>query len=211
MFLLSQLFFKMPHKILKFQDNPRKMHFQAICRPKIQKTFFSVSTMGATQSHWTKQTVKKPNLWGKTAVDKSAWIKAWWCLLKSIPCRWWRWIVQGWDFERWYLRLGWVLCGGGSGGFRFGGETWYKAGLELTEWGRIACGVESDVGGRKYIECHRESLGEDILSLLLFLDSGRLWKIMAVKLEMKAEVVVVVAKVVWLNMEVLLEEMVVLV
>ena len=65
--------------------------------------------------------------------------------------------------------------------------------------GRIACGVESDVGGRKYIECHRESLGADILSLLLLLDSSRLWKMMAVKLEMKAEVemvVVVVAKVV---------------
>ena len=29
---------------------------------------------------WIKQTVKKLNIWGKTAVNKSTWIKAWSCL-----------------------------------------------------------------------------------------------------------------------------------
>ena len=47
------------------------------------KTFSFFVYHGATlESHWTKQTVKKLNLWWKTAVDKSIWIKA--CPLKYL-------------------------------------------------------------------------------------------------------------------------------
>ena len=35
--LSSQLFFKTPHRTLKFQENPKKMHFPAIWRPKFKK------------------------------------------------------------------------------------------------------------------------------------------------------------------------------
>ena len=67
------------------QKNPRQMHFIAICRPKFQTfslrciplgVYHWVYTTGATpRSHWAKRTLKKLNLWGKTAVKKNAWIK----------------------------------------------------------------------------------------------------------------------------------------
>ena len=37
MYLSSQLFFKTPHDTLKFQENPSKVHFPAICIPNLQK------------------------------------------------------------------------------------------------------------------------------------------------------------------------------
>ena len=40
---------------------------------------------GATPwSHWAKQTLKKLNFLGKTAVDKSAWIKAWGDIVENV-------------------------------------------------------------------------------------------------------------------------------
>ena len=50
------------------------MHFPARCRPNFKNIPFGFGVYhGATpESHSTKQTVKKLNLWGKTAVDKSA-------------------------------------------------------------------------------------------------------------------------------------------
>ena len=42
--------------------------------------------MGLTHSHWAEQALKKLNLWGKTAVDKSALIKAW--LYSSSDTEW---------------------------------------------------------------------------------------------------------------------------
>ena len=46
------------------------MHLTPINRPKSQKFSF-VFTMDPT-----KHTVKKLNIWGETAVEKSPWIKA---------------------------------------------------------------------------------------------------------------------------------------
>ena len=57
---------------------PRQMHITEICWHKFHKFSVRCSLYGATQrSHWTKSTVKKINLLGKTAVNKNAWIKAW--------------------------------------------------------------------------------------------------------------------------------------
>ena len=38
---------------------------------------FKNFNLGVSRSHWTKQAVKKLNLWGRTAVDRSAFIIAW--------------------------------------------------------------------------------------------------------------------------------------
>ena len=43
---------------------------------------FGVYHGAMSWSHWAKQTLKKLNLWRKTAVDKSAWIKT--CLYKHL-------------------------------------------------------------------------------------------------------------------------------
>ena len=48
MYLSSQLFFKTTQKLYNFKKNLRKIHFPAICRPKVQKYFPSVSNMGPT-------------------------------------------------------------------------------------------------------------------------------------------------------------------
>ena len=37
MYLSSQLFFKTPHRTLKFQEESKKMHFPRIWRPKLKK------------------------------------------------------------------------------------------------------------------------------------------------------------------------------
>ena len=66
MYVFSQLFFKTPHKTLKFKEKSKP----AICRLKFQKKInYSVSTMGVPH-RVTKQTVKKLNLWVKAAADK---------------------------------------------------------------------------------------------------------------------------------------------
>ena len=46
MYLSSQLFFETPHKTLKLPEKLKKNAFSAICRPKFQKNFPLVSTMG---------------------------------------------------------------------------------------------------------------------------------------------------------------------
>ena len=52
------------------------MYFRAISWPKFQESFLWCLPWGASQCHWTNQTSKELNPWGKMAVDKSAWIKA---------------------------------------------------------------------------------------------------------------------------------------
>ena len=75
MYLSSQLFFKTPNKTLKFQE---KYILQRSTDLNSKNISFGVYHRATPRSHWTKQTVKKLNLWGrKTAVDKSAWVKAW--------------------------------------------------------------------------------------------------------------------------------------
>ena len=73
MYLSSQILFKTPHKTLKFQE-------KSISQQSADLNFknFPIGVYhGATKwSHWTKQTVNQLNLWGKMAVDKSAWMKA---------------------------------------------------------------------------------------------------------------------------------------
>ena len=51
------------------------MNFPAIWRPKLQK--FSLWCPPTSWGYLTEQTVKKLNLWRKTAADKSPWIKTW--------------------------------------------------------------------------------------------------------------------------------------
>ena len=77
MYLSSQLFFKTSHKTLKFQEkSPQKCIFQQSTDLNFKIFPFIVYHRATSQSYWTKQTVKKLNLWRKTAVDISAWIKA---------------------------------------------------------------------------------------------------------------------------------------
>ena len=54
-----------------------EMHFPSIWRPEFQKVFLRCPPWDTSWRNWTKQIVKELNLWGKTAVDESAWIKAW--------------------------------------------------------------------------------------------------------------------------------------
>ena len=87
---------KTPHETLKFQEKSllllqtndvqvmllqtqrvSEMSFSAIWKPKLQKLSLWCPTMGASYRELFKQTVKKLNLWWKTAVDKSGWIRAW--------------------------------------------------------------------------------------------------------------------------------------
>ena len=85
---------KTHHETLKFQENllPLQtnnvqamlplsermsgMHFSAIWRLKLQKTSLWCPPWEHLTEKLTKQTVQKLKLWRKTAVDKSAWIKA---------------------------------------------------------------------------------------------------------------------------------------
>ena len=64
MYVSSQLFFKTPNKTPKFQENPRKMQFTAICRSKSQNCSLQCPSLGHPMEPL------KLNLWGKTAVDK---------------------------------------------------------------------------------------------------------------------------------------------
>ena len=73
MYLSSQVCFKTLHKTLKFQEKSKKN----VSSSNFKNFPFSVYHAAAPQSHWTKKTVQKLNLWGKTSVAKSAWIKAW--------------------------------------------------------------------------------------------------------------------------------------
>ena len=59
------------------------MHFPRICKPKFQKFCLWCQKLGHIWSHWTKQTIKKLNLWEITAVDKIACIKA--CNTSDLP------------------------------------------------------------------------------------------------------------------------------
>ena len=78
MYLSSQLFFKTNHEILNFQQKSKKNAFSSDLQTQISKNFPFSAYHGATsRSHWTKPTVKKQ---GKTAVDKSAWIKTCSCV-----------------------------------------------------------------------------------------------------------------------------------
>ena len=79
MYLSSQFFSKTPHKTLKFQEKSKKNAFSNCLSVYLnfKNVLFGVHHGATPRSHWTKQTVKKFNLWGKTAVKKSVWIKAW--------------------------------------------------------------------------------------------------------------------------------------
>ena len=62
----SKIFRKIPQKCIFYQ-------FEDL---NFKHSLFSVYHGATPWSHWAKQTLKKLNLWGKAAVDKSAWIKA---------------------------------------------------------------------------------------------------------------------------------------
>ena len=65
MYLYTQIFSQTPHETLKFQEKPRKKSIS-------QQSFpFAVYHGPHPRSCWTKQTVKKLNIWVKTDVDKS--------------------------------------------------------------------------------------------------------------------------------------------
>ena len=64
-------------KLKNSEKNPRKMHFAAIFRPKFQNFFFRCLPWGNNLDPLNYAHSKKLNLWGNTAVDKSAWTKAW--------------------------------------------------------------------------------------------------------------------------------------
>ena len=72
--LASQLFINTLHKTLKFQE---KCISQGSADLDFKIFSFGVYHGATPQSHWIKQTVTTLNLWGKMALDKSAWIKAW--------------------------------------------------------------------------------------------------------------------------------------
>ena len=81
LYLSSQHLFKTPHETVNIQE---KCIFEQ--SPDLNFKNFSFGVYhGASQSHWTNQTLKELNLWGKTAVDKSAWIKAWKSHVVSCP------------------------------------------------------------------------------------------------------------------------------
>ena len=54
-----------------------EMHFLAIWKPEFHKFFIRCPPWGYLMETVNQQTVKKLNLWGKTVVDKSAWMKTW--------------------------------------------------------------------------------------------------------------------------------------
>ena len=66
MYVFSQLFFKTPHKTLKFKEKSKP----AICRLKFQKKKIILCLPWGYLNRVTKQTVKKLNLWVKAAADK---------------------------------------------------------------------------------------------------------------------------------------------
>ena len=60
--------------------NPRKMHLSLSGDLNFKHFPLGVYDGATPLNHWAGQTPKKRNLWEKTSVDKSAWIKAWWTL-----------------------------------------------------------------------------------------------------------------------------------
>ena len=78
-YLSHQLLFKTPHETLKFHEKSKTNPFSSNLQTYISEFFPSFSTMllPAPQNHWTKQMVKKLNIWWNTAEDNSAWIKSW--------------------------------------------------------------------------------------------------------------------------------------
>ena len=78
MYLSSQLLFKTPSKTLKLQEKSKKKCILQWSIDLNSKSLpFGVHHGATPWSHWTKWTVKKLNLWERTAIDKSVWIKVW--------------------------------------------------------------------------------------------------------------------------------------
>ena len=78
--LSSKLLFTTLNKTLKYK-NKEKIHEKWILQQStdlnLKRLPFSLHHGANPRSHWTKQTTKKLNLWGKTVVDRVASIKAW--------------------------------------------------------------------------------------------------------------------------------------
>ena len=73
---ISQLFLKTSHETLKFQKKAKKNAFFSNLQTWIPKNFpFGVYHGAKLWSYWTKQIIKKLNLWGETGAGKSAWRK----------------------------------------------------------------------------------------------------------------------------------------
>ena len=116
---------KTPHETLKFQEKSllllqtndvqvmllqtqrvSEMSFSAIWKPKLQKLSLWCPTMGASYRELFKQTVKKLNLWWKTAVDKSGWIRAWiGSVILSLDIFLYIFCTQIWSYEHFILVL----------------------------------------------------------------------------------------------------------
>ena len=79
MYVSIQLFSKTPHETLKFQENPRKMYFQVICRAKFQN--FSLHCLP----------------WGHPAISKLEMAISWFSLADSSLDSWflgWLWFFE---------------------------------------------------------------------------------------------------------------------
>ena len=63
--------------VLLQSERVLEMHFPVIWKPEFQKIFFHCSPWVYLMETDLSKLQKKLNLWGKTAVDKSAWIKTW--------------------------------------------------------------------------------------------------------------------------------------
>ena len=84
MYLSSQLFLETLYKTLKFQEKLERVRERESKKPErvleiifkgsgdlnFKDFLFDASRGGTYRREWTKQPVKKLNLWGKTAVDK---------------------------------------------------------------------------------------------------------------------------------------------
>ena len=71
----SQLFFETPNKTMQLSLQADDVQAMLLHSEKVSEMHFSANWKPKFKD-WAKQTVKKLNLLGKTAVDKSAWIKA---------------------------------------------------------------------------------------------------------------------------------------
>ena len=67
---------KLPMKLEILRKIQEKCIFQWSSYLNLKNFYLGVYLGPTPRSHWTKQRVKKLNLWGNKAVDKSAWIKA---------------------------------------------------------------------------------------------------------------------------------------
>ena len=78
--LSSKLLFATLNKTLKYKKKNKSMKkciLQQSTDLNSKRLPLGLHHGANPRSHWTNQTVKKLNLWGKTAVDRGAWIKAW--------------------------------------------------------------------------------------------------------------------------------------